>query len=491
MLAGWGDLVQREARTGIHPGDPILLSPDYEIDPVLSHFLCRTSFARLERETKRNYTDDYCLFFDFLWARGRTWNEATSDDLWDFEDWRTRSLRNPRRIGGDRWNRCLAALTRLYTWAVDHEHMVTNPVETKSVRNRYGDIVSVPAGRAEHARMSNVRWLTPRAFRLWVDVGLRGHTAEGLPDPSWQGRLSDRNAAYAGLLFSSGMRRTEGASLLTIEVPSTRLEGGRYYTGRLARAVTKSKKARMFYVSAVVVGEIEGYAESTRARLVRRAQIKGRYDRLPEWRLVTHETGRLKRVLHWRDQDGMIGQTQLNEATVEERMMFFTEGPLGPEPLWFWLNESGLPFRPDSWENVFRTGSDRCEDILSDVLSEPPFATPHMARHSFALYMLVVLNHLMDQRMGLTPEERRDFRMLYGDPWNMVKDLLGHAELTTTKKIYLAPVADLQLRSLLVDRIPDPSVATSLSDERLNSTFARIARESEGIQDLDEHLVVA
>ncbi|MFD4211151.1 hypothetical protein ACFWRG_34885, partial [Micromonospora tulbaghiae] len=97
------------------------------------------------------------------------------------------------------------------------------------------------------------------------------------------------------------------------------------------------------------------------------------------------------------------------------------------------------------------------------------FATPHMARHSFALYMLVVLNYLMDQRMGLTAEERRDFRLLYGDPWRMVQDLLGHADLETTRRIYLAPVADLRLRSLLAEPGGDLSGVTGLSQERMTS----------------------
>lgn len=112
VLTGLEDLAEREDRTGIHAGDPILLSPDFRIDELLSLFLCRSSFARLAAETKRNYTDDYVIFFDFLWARGKTWDEATADDLWDFEDWRTRSPRNPRKVGAARWNRGLAALTR-------------------------------------------------------------------------------------------------------------------------------------------------------------------------------------------------------------------------------------------------------------------------------------------------------------------------------------------------------------------------------------------
>nr|WSZ20453.1 hypothetical protein OH837_47750 [Streptomyces canus] len=129
-------------------------------------------------------------------------------------------------------------------------------------------------------------------------------------------------------------------------------------------------------------------------------------------RLVTHENGRYRRVLHWRDRHGVMGQTPLAEATVAERMNLFTEGPAGPEPLWLWLNESGLPFRPASSEGAFRAANERREVVLSPVMNEPPCCIPHMRRHSFALVMLVVLNHVMDRRTGLTPEERRDYRLL-------------------------------------------------------------------------------
>lgn len=231
--------------------------------------------------------------------------------------------------------------------------MPVNPVLMRSVVGRSGEPVLVPTARAKNARTSDVRWFTPQAFRRWVDVGLRGCDTDGLPMTGWAGRLADRNAAFADLLFSSGMRLTEGASLLTVEVPRLQLEGGRYYAGRLARAVTKSKRARTFYSSSVVVGEIEGYEESSRARVVRRAQAMGRYDGLP-MRLVTHQSGRHRRLLHWRDRNGMEGRTPLTEATVEERMSLFTEGPDGPEPMWLSLTESGLPMRPASWEGVCR-----------------------------------------------------------------------------------------------------------------------------------------
>ncbi|MFL4946553.1 site-specific integrase [Streptomyces sp. MMS24-I31] len=168
---------------------------------MLSRYLCRSSFARLAPETKRNYTDDYCLLFDFLWSRGKTWSDATADDLWAFEDWRTRSLRNPRRVGGARWNRGLAALIRLYEWAAQREHVMVNPVVMRAVLGRNGERVLVPAARAKNARSSEVRWLTPRAFRRWVEVGLLGYGADGVPYPGWSGRLADRNGAFADLLL--------------------------------------------------------------------------------------------------------------------------------------------------------------------------------------------------------------------------------------------------------------------------------------------------
>ncbi|MBK3629278.1 site-specific integrase [Streptomyces sp. MBT49] len=409
-----------------------MLAPDYRVDELLSEYLCRSSFVHLEHETKRNYTSDYRVFFDFLWDRGKIWTQASSDDLLDFHDWRVRSPRNPGRVGGAKWNRELAALSRLYAWAEQRGHVPASPVLTRLAAGRYGGTVAVPVGREKSARASNVHWLTPRAFRRWLDVGLRGHTAQGWPAEGWVGRLEDRNSAYAELLFSSGMRLAEGASLLTVEVPRIALEGGRYYTGRLARAVTKSRRPRTFYVAAAVVGKIEGYVESSRAAVIRRAQARGRYEALEDLRLVTQVTGRRLRLLHWRDRNGVVGQTALAEATVAERMTLYFEGPNGLEPLWLWLNEQGLPLQPTSWENVFRTANDRCAQVLGPVMAEPPFCTPHMCRHSFALFMLVVLNHVMDARMGLTAEERRDFRLLYGDPWQMVQDLLGHAQRETT-----------------------------------------------------------
>ncbi|MGP3941886.1 hypothetical protein [Streptomyces sp. 6N106] len=428
-----------------------------------------------------------------LWARRKTWLEATSKDLEDYEDWRRFAVSNPRRIGGSKWDRELAAFVSLYSWAEKAGYVARNPIAMKQVVGGNGQAMSVPEQRADDARSSNVHWLTPRTWRRWIDVGLRGHTLEGVPEPGWVGRLEDRNVAFTRMLVSSGPRLQEGASLLTFEVPRRRLGGGRYCRGKIAAAVTRSKKQRTFYVASDAVGDVESYVASSRAWAVRKAQKSGRYDCLPEMRILIEVTRGLKPKVRWCDQAGVVGEQELNLLTWQERMLLFEEGPHGPEPLWLWLNERGLPLHPASWESVFRTANERCERILTPpkhLHRDPhqvfaPYATPHSARHSFALYMLVVLNYLMDQRFGLTPEERRDFRLLYGDPWLMVQNLLGHASRETTVKHYLAPVADLQLRAMLATS--DNDVAEAPMPE-MDAVFARIARESEGIQDIDARL---
>jgi integrase len=490
VLPGWKDLPAREKEVGIRPGDPVLLSPDHRVDALLGLYFQSAKFRRYRAETRRNYAQDIALLLTFLWSRDRSWTDAIDRDLEDYEHWRRFAPENPERIGGSKWDRELAAFVSLYQWAAASHYVPRNPVAMKKVRGRNGEVMISAAARAKDARPSNVHWLTPRTWRRWTDVGLRGHGRDGVPEAGWASRVEDRNVAFTRLLVSSGLRRAEGGSLLTFEVPERRLDGGRYYRGKVAAEVTRSKRSRTFYVAADAVGDIEAYTDSSRAWAVRRAQRKGLYERLPGLRVVTEVTRQQKPVVRWRGLDGIVGRQPLNEVTVRERMLLFTEGPHGLEPLWLWLNEQGMPLAVDSWDGVFRTANERCKRVLTPpgrIGLDPhrihaPYATPHSARHSFALYMLVVLNVLMDQKYGLAEEERKEFRELYGDPWFMVQQLLGHASRETTVKHYLAPVADLELRSMLAG-VPEPITAPM---PELDAVFARVARDSEGIQDLDD-----
>ncbi|MFI0910517.1 integrase [Streptomyces abikoensis] len=480
-VLGVRDLPEAVARIGLEPGDPVFVRPDGMVDAGLLDFVKASIFRKLERESKRNYSTDIRLLLEFLSSRGVEWRDATQQDLDDFRDWRCGAPQNPERISGAKWDREAAAFTKLFRWGQVHPL----PVDISRREDRAADAVS-----------SRVSWLTPRTWGLWSDVGLRGHTRGGMPVPGWDSRTEIRNTSFVQLLLSSALRRQEGGSLLTFELPTQRLRHGRYCHGRIAGAVTRSKNSRVFYASVDAVGQVEVYIQSERAWAIQRAQAAGRYERLPEMRLITQVTSGRKPKVEWVDRNGVIGEKELSRLGWRERQSLFLEGPEGPEPAYLWLTEQGLPMAPERWNSVFRIANQRCENVLltekertltrdfrlAEVRGKSPYATPHSARHSAALYMLILLNELFEARYGLSKAERRDFAVLFGDPWWLVKTILGHADVETTKRHYLTPVSHLQLESILA--------MAETTDEKsevedLDGVFARLARESAGIQDID------
>ena len=135
----------REDQTGIKAGDPIFLSPDHRVDPLLGLYVQSPAFRRYTAETKRNYATDIKLLLTFLWGRGKAWTDAAERDLEDYEHWRRFAAQNPDRIEGAKWERELATFAALYGWAVKNGHVTPNPVVMKQVRGRNGDMVTVPA----------------------------------------------------------------------------------------------------------------------------------------------------------------------------------------------------------------------------------------------------------------------------------------------------------------------------------------------------------
>jgi hypothetical protein len=138
VLAGWEDLPAREDTAGVQAGDPIFLSPDYLVDPLLSLYTQSAGFRRYTAETRRNYVTDIRLLLTFLWGRGKSWTDAVERDLEDYEHWRRFAAENPNRVEGSKWDRELAAFANLYGWAVKNGNVTRNPVAMKQVRCRNG-----------------------------------------------------------------------------------------------------------------------------------------------------------------------------------------------------------------------------------------------------------------------------------------------------------------------------------------------------------------
>jgi hypothetical protein len=233
VLARWADLDQRESAADVEARHPILIDPEFLIDPVLARFLARSRFTWLAEGTREAYAKDNRLFFSFSRQRGKYWHAADPDDLLDWEAWRRRSQQLGRRISGSKWQRELAALRLLYEWAEKKGHIARSPVLVHAVRLRDGSTVMAADQAPRDVRCSDVKWVTPRTCRLRLQVGLLGYDTSGQPDPSWRGRNDGRNAAFTDLLFSSGLRLREGGCPTTLEVPGA-LTGHRYYEGSVA-----------------------------------------------------------------------------------------------------------------------------------------------------------------------------------------------------------------------------------------------------------------
>ncbi len=162
LLDDWADIDDRERRLGIEGGTPVLVDPACRVDARLAHFFRRSRFGFLAEETKQAYAKDYRLFFSFLHQRAKYWDEAGPDDLDDYESWRRRSPDNPRRVGGSKWARELAAFKLLYGWAAAAGHLGRSPVRTHTVRLPHGTTIEVADSHPRDLRAWNVKWL-PRA----------------------------------------------------------------------------------------------------------------------------------------------------------------------------------------------------------------------------------------------------------------------------------------------------------------------------------------
>ena len=349
----------------------------------------------------------------FLSSQGVDWRDATEGHLLDFEYWRRRDERNPRRVGGAKFARELTACRRFYEWQEKRSVISRSPVEAATLR---------PSNR----RSVRMKWLTPAAYREWCNVGLAGYRGDDSYDESWRGRNASRNLAFAETLWSSGLRLREAATLLIGELPSS--ESSRYPSARLAEAVAKGQ-GRDYWISRQALTAIRTYRKWSRAGAVRRAQEQGRYGDVPGIMIQMSVTK--NRQMIYRDQHSSDKKmVSLDSLHADERRRVFVEGDDGLEPAMVWLTEAGLPMPHTTWQKVFQVANARCEaQGLPDRSCHP-----HALRHSFALRWLCVFMWAHDRRFGLTPQESDELRRTYGDPYAMVSQLLGHSSRETTEQ---------------------------------------------------------
>ena len=415
-------------------GMPFILGRGGTYDHDLNRFFraCPTmgvgSFNSL-----RAYARDILVWIRFLAERreGKSVWSADRDDIAAFHEARRLSP-PPYRICAASWNRSIAALDKLYRWAADEKLIAKSPFTYRQAWSRAtgGPAMTIAANCAAErgARTSDVRFLSLDRYLLFREVGLRGRLPEGREDPAWQGRNSERNALFAELLVTTGLRLQESTSLLAVELPSLDVSGDpqrRSRSFQLAAATAKGGRGRQIRMPERVLKRLHEHIALERANaLVRwRTHERFRYVARPIGVL-----GRDRRTLLL--QDGLI-RARVDMLTPCERGRLIWADT--SEPLALWLTESGQPMPMAAWEAVFRRASARCRRFGIDI-----DVTPHMLRHTFAVHMLSLL---VREQIGWVLDERSahvgaSYRRLIGDPLLKLQRLMGHRRIESTH-IYL------------------------------------------------------
>ncbi|WP_458732691.1 tyrosine-type recombinase/integrase [Sphingobium xenophagum] len=421
---------------GLVEGMPFILRDDGTYDHHLNNFFrsCPTMGVR-SLNSLRAYARDIIVWMRFLTEQrnGKSLWRADRDDVAAFH--RARRLSEPPyRISAASWNRAVAALDKLYRWARDEKLIVDLPFTyrqswIRSVPDGALQAVSANCAREPGARRGDMRFVDLERYMLFRDVGLRGRLPDGREDPEWRGRHVERNALFAELLITTGLRLQEASSLLLGELPSQRLDDPsiRSTPYRLAAATAKGGRGREIRLPVRLLKQLGDYARVERENAVCRQRDGDTKRSIVRPILATPAGRRSLRIIDG-DREMSVSVDRLSPA---ERARLVDANTL--EPLALWLTETGRPMTMPAWEAVFMRASARCQAFGLEI-----DVTPHMLRHGFAVHMLALL--LREQVTwvvgGGAGKAGSAYRRLIGDPLLKLQRLMGHSRIESTY-IYL------------------------------------------------------
>lgn len=418
---------------------PTILADGTLYDPHLDRFFLELPLnGTRSRHSLRAIGYDIVVWLRFLeQARTTSVWSVSHDDVVAFHGTRRRSGAS-HHISASSWNRSVASLDKLYRWAVERELITCSPFRHRGVwRRGFGGRRSAQTERnmayEPSAVSSQPNFASLETYRLFNRLGLRGLTLKGHERPGARDRNGIRNALFADLLVSTGLRLEEAGSLLACEVDAKGIgeESSRQIRFALPAPVSKGDRGRTILIPRRVIVRIQDYIEIERASAIAKFKARSVWTRVPRPIFIERSEGNPSMFTLL---DGSSARIDRFDPEERQRLVFCrASAPCAPAALW--LSEIGLPIRFNSWEAIFLRASRRCSGAGLDIR-----LSPHQLRHTFAVHMLAML---IEQQIGHTAHGvsgMEAYRQLLSDPLQQVQRLLGHASITTTY-VYLDQIA--------------------------------------------------
>ncbi len=283
------------------------------------------------------------------------------------------------------------------------------------------------------AASSQPRFASLETYRQFNRIGLRGLTPTGHERLGARDRNGMRNALFADLLVSTGLRLEEAGSLLACEVAGKATEDNsrRQVRFLLPPPVSKGNRGRTILLPRRVILRLQDYMEVERTASIAKFRARSTWSRIPRPIFVERIANDPTR---FKVSDG--SSAHVGRFSPDERLrLVLCDAGVPDAPAALWLSEIGLPVRFNSWEAIFLRASRRCIEAGFDIR-----LSPHQLRHTFAVHMLAML---IEQQVGQAAPDVQGmeaYRQLLSDPLQQVQRLLGHASITTTY-VYLDQIA--------------------------------------------------
>lgn len=358
-----------------------------------------------ERTLRGNHAGALAGLLDFI-------RETTPDaDLTDattehLNDYRKRRLLS---LSGSSWNVELGNIALFFAYAKDKGWVDIDPVPRWGIRQRN-------TLRSPEKEVRRLRFLTEKQVTHFLGHGLRGdHVRDDLPT------YPERDYTFGLTLVGTGLRLEEATYLLDLEVPSNLARNSHIF-----ERVGKGSKPRDVHIVDHLANAIDHYRRGEREYMVERAQPTLRRRRrdgaLNIAELVPTANGTAIKV------GGRVIRPERLPNDLRRTAVWIRDDGL-IDPLALFLVEGGRAAAIDRFDRIFADANHRVASLGPHEHAPPAHlnVTPHVMRHTFAVRTLASL-------MRAGRESGGDPYALISSPVLVVQELLGHTDLTTTRR---------------------------------------------------------